>query len=616
MRRADLASAKALENGLDPTRNYTSVSFFLPMGIGGVAATDTAPLPEVIMAEQKSSAPFFPRISPEVQKIAPNLNSEFNAQYEVEAQKWVGKAIDRILCLLKDAGLDMGDRASIIFVQAIDETYMPPIPVTGGLVCIVSVKKDGKRRDLAILPEESPMVVDVSGDEIESVTWLAQNARRFFGEDPEARLYIPKVRGGVSVQEGASSCVSDIVNDAALDWYDAAFSETDHEALVDYVRGNAIPLYDAKQRLDRGDYTGAAASAALDIAPIFDDASRMLRGPFKAALKSAKAGKAIKGAKAARMNGGMKALPEVEGAADAAAQAKHVGRKSAKAVAEGLEETRRHIQLRPLHRRLEVTRVGNSYRVKAVPVLEKQPPQEGVVVQTSGTFFGEAERLKPNMGAQPSSLRAHETGLSAPLNGLTRRLLAKSRTGKFSVQDAERLIGKKPQSKFVNEESGFVYKGFVFRGDMRRPEQIFEDGFKLRTKINSVEEVNGFRGGFGGGRDAFNIDGRGISTSPFAATADGAGADVYGRARGGYTYLVDARALEGYDLYRNAAFSRLRKTNKLDQERAAQEAARSHSRPLEVNYGTDIPHEKIVGAFDREGKYVPNPSYRFQPRPH
>lgn len=184
------------------------------------------------------------------------------------------------------------------------------------------------------------------------------------------------------------------------------------------------------------------------------------------------------------------------------------------------------------------------------------------------------------------------------------------RTDRFTIEDATRLVGKNPNSHYVDDKKGFIYKGFVFRGDMRAPEEIFGQGFKLRTEIKDIEEVNGFRGGFGGGKDALDIDGRGISTSPFAMTKDHAGADVYGRARGGYTYLVDARELEGYDLYKNAAFARFRNTYKKSTDDAAKHAALSHPRPMEINYGTDIPAEKIIGAFDRNGKYLPNPGYR------
>lgn len=190
------------------------------------------------------------------------------------------------------------------------------------------------------------------------------------------------------------------------------------------------------------------------------------------------------------------------------------------------------------------------------------------------------------------------------------KVLQEARTTGFTVEDAVYLVGRHPNSRYVDAAKGFVYKGFVLRGDKRGPKEIFDQGFRLRTEIKDLNEVNGFRGGFGGAKDALDIDGRGISTSPFVMAEDGTGADVYGRARGYYTYLVDARELEGYDLYKNAALERFRSTYGYGTDEAVRQAVLSHPRPLEVNYGTDIPPEKIVGAFDKEGRYHPNPAYK------
>jgi hypothetical protein len=180
------------------------------------------------------------------------------------------------------------------------------------------------------------------------------------------------------------------------------------------------------------------------------------------------------------------------------------------------------------------------------------------------------------------------------------RLWQAAATGNFTVQQAQRLVGRHPISKFVDTEKGFVYRGFTFRGDMRPSAEIFEHGFRLREDVSHIHEVNGFRGGFGGGADARDIDGRGISTSPFY-DHDNAGAYYYGGHRGGYTYVIDARTLEGYDLYRNRQYV-------LD-GRAVRPGAVS-PRPWEVNYGAAIPANKIVGAFDARGRYVANVNYR------
>jgi len=193
--------------------------------------------------------------------------------------------------------------------------------------------------------------------------------------------------------------------------------------------------------------------------------------------------------------------------------------------------------------------------------------------------------------------------------GRTSSLLGKAATSRFTIEEAMQLVGERPSSRFLDEQSGFVYRGFVFRGDMRPPEEIFGRGFELRTKVEDIGEVNGFRGGFGGGRNALDMDGKGISTSPYAFTEEGAGADFYGRERNGYTYLVDARDLDGYDLYKNAAFNRFRTNFRYDAAQAARAAAEAHPRPLEVNYGVDISGRHIIGAFDRSGRYIPNRGY-------
>jgi hypothetical protein len=179
-------------------------------------------------------------------------------------------------------------------------------------------------------------------------------------------------------------------------------------------------------------------------------------------------------------------------------------------------------------------------------------------------------------------------------------LLKAASSAEFSVQKAQRLVGEHPVSRFADPDKGFVYRGFVFRGDTRPYAEIFEQGFQLREAITDIREVNGFRGGFGGGADATDLDGKGISTSPFY-DRDNAGAYYYGGHRGGYTYLVDARTLEGYDLYRN-------RQHVLGGYADLPNAV--SPRPWEVNYGAAIPPERIVGAFDAEGAYFPNPKFR------
>lgn len=141
-----------------------------------------------------------------------------------------------------------------------------------------------------------------------------------------------------------------------------------------------------------------------------------------------------------------------------------------------------------------------------------------------------------------------------------------------------------------------VYEGWVFRGDQRPPSTIFEQGFALRRAVTDRRTITGELGGFGGGKDALDPDGGGISTSAFYKK-DGAGAFFYGAGRqaGGYTYLIDARRIRGYDLYRNWEHAKGRALP---------------TQPWEINYGVAIPASKVRGVYDRNHHFRPNPGYR------
>ncbi|WP_223532382.1 hypothetical protein [Pseudomonas sp. GL-RE-20] len=158
---------------------------------------------------------------------------------------------------------------------------------------------------------------------------------------------------------------------------------------------------------------------------------------------------------------------------------------------------------------------------------------------------------------------------------------------------AQKLMNKARHIYFSGAKEGYVYKGFVMRGDMRPPQEVFKNGFKLRTPITDVKQVNGMKGGFGGGKDALDMDGMGISTSAYYKSS-GAGAFHYGGGRGGYTYVIDGRKLKGYDLYKNHNFG-------------SAHPSKLGFKPLEINYGKDIPAGKILGAYDSKGVFFPNP---------
>jgi hypothetical protein len=200
--------------------------------------------------------------------------------------------------------------------------------------------------------------------------------------------------------------------------------------------------------------------------------------------------------------------------------------------------------------------------------------------------------------------RGHSTGLSriprAPsvTRKLEHRLNAKLRKG---PQAAQRIVHgrEKYLTRFIEPHDIMVYRGFVFRGDMRNPELVFKQGFKLRTSAADIQkdihQVTGVRGGFGGGRDALDPDGKGISTSVFY-NKDNVGAFTYGGAKGGHTYLIDARNLDGYHLYANDFAARHPNAPPLKMA------------PLEINYANDIAPSAIIGAYDKNGVFIANTS--------
>ncbi|APJ03568.1 hypothetical protein [Silvanigrella aquatica] len=152
-------------------------------------------------------------------------------------------------------------------------------------------------------------------------------------------------------------------------------------------------------------------------------------------------------------------------------------------------------------------------------------------------------------------------------------------------------------------KEGFIYQGFTFRGDQRPPEIIFKEGFQLRTKIHHLYEVNGFTRGaaYGGGITSLDSGAAGISTSPYYSDR-GVGAYYYAKKYNGYTYFIDARKLKGYDLYSNSyAYEYGDKMPHFRRD--------PFHKPYEINYGTDISYNKIVGAFDLNGTFIPNPNY-------
>jgi hypothetical protein len=169
---------------------------------------------------------------------------------------------------------------------------------------------------------------------------------------------------------------------------------------------------------------------------------------------------------------------------------------------------------------------------------------------------------------------------------------------------AEKLAKQTGVRYFANPQSGYVHEGFLLRGEKFRngmptfkenAEYAFEHGFELTHPIKNVKQVNGMKGGFGGGKNQADWDGRGISTSPYLSEG-GAGAHHYGAGRpeGGITYVIDARGTPGFDLYANRNYA----------DRPPIELG---SKPLEINFGEKIPGSRVLGAYDKLNKFWPNP---------
>jgi len=165
---------------------------------------------------------------------------------------------------------------------------------------------------------------------------------------------------------------------------------------------------------------------------------------------------------------------------------------------------------------------------------------------------------------------------------------------------AQKLVKRHGQmlNKTVEGHDLMVWRGQVFRGDMRPPEVVFKEGFQLRTPPGDIKrdihQVTGVRGGFGGGHDALDPDGKGISTSLFYLE-ENTGAFVYGGGKGGYTYLIDARRYDGYHLYANHYKAQYPKAPAVE------------FRPTEINYGEGLAGSTVLGAYDRHGAFIPNP---------
>lgn len=231
------------------------------------------------------------------------------------------------------------------------------------------------------------------------------------------------------------------------------------------------------------------------------------------------------------------------------------------------------------------------------------------IFKNVGHVSPEVAKYLPTFGEVPSesgrgARKALEWIPSVKLSKSERnRLLQSNHRNPLVVTKLERLqkgphVAQKLMSItgtffFAGPDKGYVYKGFVMRGDMRSPDIVFKEGFQLRTPIKDIKQVNGMSAGFSGGENSLNPDGTGISTSVFYN--DNGEETSRSGDQGGYTYLIDARRLEGFDLYRNQNF-------------AGQPPSEQGFKPGVINYGTNINGSYVLGAYDSKGVFFPNPN--------
>jgi hypothetical protein len=130
---------------------------------------------------------------------------------------------------------------------------------------------------------------------------------------------------------------------------------------------------------------------------------------------------------------------------------------------------------------------------------------------------------------------------------------------------AQRLMERSRVLYFSGFQEGYVYRGFAMRGDMRPPQEVFASGLKSNgAKASGYYDSNG------------------------------AGAFYNGGKKGGWTYLIDGRSIDGKDVLRN-----------MNWQTGA--GARLGSNPYEISYLKGTPGSMILGAYDGAGKFIPNP---------
>jgi len=151
---------------------------------------------------------------------------------------------------------------------------------------------------------------------------------------------------------------------------------------------------------------------------------------------------------------------------------------------------------------------------------------------------------------------------------------------------AQRLMNLSRVVYFSEENKSYVYRGFTLCGDLRRPEEVFAQGLKSNGPVDNAYDINAMS--VSSGIDA------GVQASGYYAD-NRRGAFYDAGKSGGYTYLIDGRGIEGYDVARN-------------KNRKDHPESQAGSNPYRIVYALDIPGSMILGAYDSAGKFTPNQS--------
>jgi hypothetical protein len=165
--------------------------------------------------------------------------------------------------------------------------------------------------------------------------------------------------------------------------------------------------------------------------------------------------------------------------------------------------------------------------------------------------------------------------------GVADRLRSLSKKG---PEVAQKLMNRSRVLYFSGQKEGYVYRGFTLHGNLKSPEEVFAQGLKSKGPVDNVQGINGMSAN--NGVDA------GVQASGYYDD-NGMGAFHQGGKSGGYTYLIDGRAMNGYDVARNRNWK-------------ADSGSRTGNNPYQIVYAQDVPGSMILGAYDSGGKFIPN----------